>query len=100
MFIALLAPTLVLVLCVFFAVFVPGLDDLIGLVSGFGLTYTGLIFPCVVQLMLRKNGIPSWILHGIIIAFAAVAGGYAIEQAVQGIVHDYSGNITLFAPAC
>jgi len=94
------APTLVLIICTLMAIFIPGLNDLIGFVSGFGLTFTGLIFPCIAQLMLRRNGIPSWIFNMSIIIFAAVAGGYALEQSVEGIIHDYSGNFTLFSATC
>lgn len=96
------APILVLIVCLALAIFVPGVQDLVGFVSALGLSFTALILPALLQLKIEKNRVPSWIFHIFIIVFASVAGGYTLYKAVSGIVDDYKngGAGMLFASSC
>jgi uncharacterized membrane protein YfhO len=93
---------LVLILCLALAIFVPGVQDLVGFVSALGLSFTALILPAVLQLKIETNRAPSWIFHIFIIVFASVAGGYTLYAAVSGIIQDYEagGAGSLFSTSC
>lgn len=89
---ALLAPCVVLVICLAVAIFVPGVDSLQGLVAALGLSVTGICFPALAQLVLRKNNVIMIGLNVCIIAFGLVAGGYTLYQSFSGLISFYEAH--------
>jgi amino acid permease len=103
-FISALAPTLILFLTLILAIFVPGVQSLVGFVSAVGLSWTHLMFPPLCQLVLRrdKNGVFSWIFHIAIMVFGATAGCYTLYSSVNSIITFYRvhGTGGLFSASC
>ena len=98
-----LAPLIILALCLGLAILVPGVQDLVGIVSALGLSVTALILPALLRLKIGPRNSPLvWVAHIAIIVFASAAGGYTLYTAVRGIVEDYQSGIagSLFAAAC
>ena len=101
-FVMVIAPILVLLLCLCLAIFVPQVGSLVDFVSAIGLSFTALILPALLKLYTTKNHIVSWIFHIAIIVFAATAGGYTLYNTFSSIIATYQqqGVSGIFDAAC